>query len=111
MRQSLRALEDGSFVERATAPVPGAVIGMQFHHDVLEDAAFRHTRRCFRSIISDLVTFMDQVLAAKRLIDQGLKVPPEGLRDAKAVLAFVQAALDDHFILSWRMPRCAALTR
>jgi len=98
LRHALRGIEDGSFVEKAGTVTPGAVIGLQFSETVTDDgASHRHTRRCFRSVIADFLTFIDQMLAARRIIERGLKVPPGGLNGPEAVLAFVQSALDAEY--------------
>src|SRR5262245_10321459 len=94
MRQALRALEDGSYVSRAAAPAPGTVIQVQYAGPVDDDASHRQTRECLRSMVSALVTFLDQIIGADRLVKGGLKVPPGGLKGPKEAIDFVQKALD-----------------
>jgi len=99
LRHALRALEDGSFVEKAQTAAPGAVVKLQFAEPetFTDDAVHRQTRRCFRSIIGDFITFLDQILAARRILGRRLVVPPDGLKDADAAIAFVQSALDAEY--------------
>jgi hypothetical protein len=79
MKTGLRAIEDGSFVERARSQRPSAVIKFAAteREGALAGAAQRLARTCFKSVISDLIQFLDQMVGLRRLLIKGL-IPPAG---------------------------------
>src|SRR5450759_1011013 len=78
MKTALRAIEDGSFIERATARRPDAVIHFITSDRALalEGAAQRVVRTCYRAIVTELVAFMDSLVAVRRLLIDGCLPPP-----------------------------------
>lgn len=65
LRNSLRAIEDGSFLERAMIPRPDAVL--KFQVDVTasraEPARAAACNRCFLGLVRALIAFIDRMLA------------------------------------------------
>lgn len=97
LRASLRSLEDGSFKTKAATPRPGAFL--RFSFDLTAPpaiAASQLCNRCFVSIVGELVTFLDRMIAFKRLASQQLTTPND-VATADDVLQFVQRRLDDEY--------------
>jgi hypothetical protein len=69
LRNTLRSLEDGSFLERAQAASPGAVVQLQFEPSgrVEPDAVAAACNRCFLGFVRELVSFLDRMIALRRL--------------------------------------------
>jgi hypothetical protein len=69
MKTALRAIEDGSYLERASMKRPDAVIHFSTsdREQALDGAAQRAVRTGFRSMMTELVAFLDSVVALRRL--------------------------------------------
>jgi len=99
LRVGLRSLEDGSFKSKAETPRPGALMqfSLQLPVDVNRDAAAAQLcNRCFVSIVGELVTYLDRMIAFKRLRSKQLFIPT-GVRTRDDVLQLIQRLLDEEY--------------
>ncbi len=91
LKVGLRALEDGTFQAKATAPRAGALMQFQVAPGPIQEGApARLCNRCFVSIVSELVTYLDRMISVERLCALQLVVPP-GVRTRADLLDVVQS--------------------
>lgn len=78
MKIALRAIEDGSFLDRVNEKRPGAVIHVTTTSGEvsLEGAPQRLVRTCYRAMITELITFIDSVVAVRRILHAGFIAAP-----------------------------------
>jgi len=77
LRNTLRALDDGSFAQRASLPRPQSVVSFQINqqHDVDEEAIHQACASCFLGLVRALITFIDRIVAVQRLLGQTIQIP------------------------------------
>lgn len=77
MRNTLRALDDGSFAQRASLPRPQSVVSFQINQpqDIDTEALHRACASCFLGLVRALITFIDRIVAVQRLLGQTIPIP------------------------------------
>jgi len=97
LKNVLRALEDGQFIERARAHRPGVVVqlGLAENSAVEEVAAQTATSTCFKAIASDFISFLDRLIAFQRLMRQGTIHIQRDLVSAEELLEYAKQTLED----------------
>lgn len=97
LRATLRSLEDGSFKAKAATPRPGAFLRFSFELAATPAlAASQLCNRCFVSVVGELVTYLDRMIAFKRLVSQQLTIP-NGIATPDDVLQLVQRLFEDEY--------------
>ena len=91
LRNTLRALDDGSFAQRATTPRPNGIVSFRLDNTqaIDQDAVHRACASCFLGLVRALITFIDRVVAVKRSIGQSVQIPStvSNLADLQTFLA------------------------
>jgi hypothetical protein len=109
LRHTLRAIEDGSFIERAVLPQLGSVMSIRFEHKPdqagLAAAAVRACNECFLSLTRELITYLDKMIAVKKLLGELLPVPDLG--SVEELRAHTARAIDEAYL---RVARDTTLT-
>ncbi len=76
LRNTLRALDDGSFAQRAAAPRPEGVVSFRLDNPPADqDGVHRACASCFLGLVRALITFIDRMVAVKRIIGQSVQIP------------------------------------
>jgi hypothetical protein len=90
LRNTVRALADGSFAQRAAAPRPAGVVSFSLDNiqTADQDAVSRACASCFLGLVRSLITFIDRMVATKRCVGQSVQIPT-----AVSTLAELQAFL------------------
>ncbi len=97
LRVALRSLEDGSSMSKAATPRPGAFLQFSFELPAGPDAAAAQLcNRCFVSVVGELVTYLDRMIAFKRFTSKQVPLP-SGITTPDAVLQLVQRLLDEEY--------------
>ncbi len=97
LRVALRSLEDGSFKSKAKVPRAGAFLQFSLECSATPDAAARQLcNRCFVSVVGELVTYLDRMIAIKRFTSKAVALP-SGITTPDGVLQLVQRLLDDEY--------------
>jgi len=76
LRNTLRSIDDGSFVNRAASPRPQSVVNFRIdnvHTD--QDAVYKACASAFLDIVRGLITFIDRIVAVKHCIGKSFEVP------------------------------------
>lgn len=91
LRNTLRAIDDGSFAQRAAAPRPDGVVSFQLDgpQTVNQEAVHRACASSFLGLVRALITFIDRMVAVKRCLGQTIQIP-----STVSTLAELQAFLD-----------------
>jgi hypothetical protein len=99
LKAILRSLEDGSFIERATTPSPGALLKLSIDRNSTpeKDAVQRACGNCFRAIISDFLGFIDRIIAFNQVLNRGSIRVDEPVISKDEVLGLIRNALDDEY--------------
>jgi hypothetical protein len=91
LRNTLRALDDGSFAQRAATPRPDAIVSFRVDNPraIDQDAVHRACSSCFLGLIRALITLMDRIVAVKRCIAQPITIPSavSNIEDLQTFLA------------------------
>jgi hypothetical protein len=90
LRNTLRAIEDGSFAQRAVTPRPDTVVHFRLDSVVSPDnnAVAHACTSCFLTFVRSLITFIDRMVAVKRLLGQTIEIPPT-ISNAEELQQFV----------------------
>jgi hypothetical protein len=97
LRVALRSLEDGSFQSKAAKPRPGAFLKLSLELPAAPDAAIAQLcNRCFVSVVGELVTYLDRMIAVKRFTSKQVPIP-SGTTTTDGVLRLVQRLLDEEY--------------
>ena len=96
LRASLRSVEDGSYGAKAAVSRPGAF----FHFGIGEGAgtdgaAARLCNRCFVSLVGELITYIDRMIACRRIVGTTVKLPPNTTADEACAL--VDARIEQEY--------------
>lgn len=96
LKETLRAIEDGSYESRANAKRPDAVIHFTTSDRArsIEGAAQRSMRKCFKAIGTELVTFLDSMVGTRRLLVNGIPSAGRPLYGEEQIREYVQFAVD-----------------
>jgi hypothetical protein len=96
LRASLRTIEEGSYHAKAATSRPGAFLRFGIGEGAgIDGAQTRLCRRCFVSLVGELVTYLDRMIAGRRLLGTKVTLPPNTtLNEAQA---FVQARIEEEY--------------
>ncbi|MFC1611517.1 hypothetical protein ACFL6C_11205 [Myxococcota bacterium] len=90
-------MEDGSFESKAVTPRPGALLQFSFDlHATPDEAAARLCSRCFVSVVGELVTYLDRMIAFKRFISKQVPLPSD-ITTPDGVSAVVKRLLEEEY--------------
>jgi hypothetical protein len=91
VRNTLRALDDGSFAQRAATPRPEGIVSFRLDNTqaIDQDAVHRACASCFLGLVRALITFIDRMVAVKRRVGQSVQIPStvSNLADLQTFLA------------------------
>lgn len=99
LKAILRSLEDGSFIDRATAPSPGSVLKLTIDRNSApeQNAVQRACGNCFRGIVGDFLGFADRIIAFNQVLNRGsIKVENSPISKDELV-GILRNALDDEY--------------
>jgi hypothetical protein len=97
LRVALRSLEDGSFKAKAGTPQPGTLLKFSFELSATpENAVAQLCNRCFVSVVGELVTYLDRMIAFRRCTSKQVTLPG-GVSTKEAVLGYVKNLLDQKY--------------
>jgi len=109
LRNVLRAIDDGTFADRARMPAPNAVMQFQVMDAATSaaDAARRATIACFKSMISEFISFLDRMIATRRLIDRSAVIVERPLNGEEEIKLYLQQVMQQTYL---KVARDRALT-
>lgn len=95
LRSVLRAIDDGTFVDRARTPSANAVIQLQVMDAATSatDAARRATTACFKSMITDFISFLDRMIATRRVIGRRTVIVERPLKGQDEINLYLQEVM------------------
>jgi len=98
VRAALRSLDDGTYAVKADTARPGAFLQFKLGSsgDSDEGARTRLCNRCFVGMVGELITFIDRMIAFRRLLGTQMKVPPT-VNTPQAVSEFVHSRLEEAY--------------
>jgi hypothetical protein len=97
MRNTLRAIDDGSFAQRASAPRPQSVV--QFGIDNVhadQNAVYKACASAFLDLVRSVITFIDRMVAMRRCVGQSIQIPPT-VTSLPELQAFLEGQLEDAY--------------
>ena len=92
LNHGMRAVEAGELSGAIDSRV-NQFVKIQYNVDVLKGADQRHTYKCCRAVISDVVGFIDAMIAIRRATESGVPIT-RALRDDVEIRAYVDRFLD-----------------
>lgn len=99
LRNTLRALEDGSFHKRAFCSRPSAVIQFQVGQENAHDndaVAASACNRCFLDMVRALIEYLDRMIAIRRCVQQTVAIPQDVTTKEK-LRGFVERTVEDAY--------------
>ena len=98
LRNALRALEDGSFVSRASMPRPDAILHfvIQPPADQAADAVATACNRCFLDLVRALINYIDRMVAIQRCTKEPITLQV-GIQSGDGLLRFMREHLESAY--------------
>lgn len=97
LRVGLRSIDDGSFDGKAATPRQGALLSFSLEPPPSSNlAATRLCNRSFVTIIGELITYLDRMIAVQRMLSKQLSVP-SGMGAQNDLLRFIQQEMEKEY--------------
>jgi hypothetical protein len=97
LRNTLRSIDDGTFVNRASEPRPQSVVHFRIdnvHAD--QDSVHKACASAFLDIVRALITFIDRIVAVRRCVGKSFQVP-DTVTNLVELQAFMEKQLEDTY--------------